>query len=269
MRAQEHFQEKSEPVFRPKMRQGREAGAHSASSDVECAPAVAVEAARGPEVEPRPERRPEPAPDPRSELGDVRFRALMTERDWASLPHAIRRRFSKRLGGGETIVYAGEVLESWMCRAGWWLAQAVRLIGGPLPVTCSAHVPSVVTVTEDMATGGQIWTRLYARRRGFPQVIHSSKRFAGPTGLEEYVGYGVGMALTVYARDGALIFRSNNYFVQLLGRRLFLPVWLCPGTLYVTHAELPDGKFSFTLQIFHPRLGLLIRQMAVFREIAP
>ena len=198
----------------------------------------------------------------------------MTERDWASLPLAIRRRFSRRLGGGETIVYAGEVLESRMSRAGWWLAQAARLIGGPLPLTRSAqissrHVPSVVTVTEDMATGGQIWTRLYARRRGFPQVIHSSKRFAGPTGLEEYVGCGVGMALTVYARDGALIFRSKNYFVQLLGRRLCLPAWLGPCTLYVTHAELPDGKFSFTLQIFHPRLGLLVRQMAVFREIAP
>ena len=50
---------------------------------------------------------------------------------------------------------------------------------------------------------------------------------------------------------------------------MFLPPWLTPGTLYVTHAELPDGKFSFTLQVFHPRFGLLIRQMAIFREIAP
>jgi Domain of unknown function (DUF4166) len=214
----------------------------------------------------------DPEPQPRSELGDLRFRALMSEAEWASLPPAIRRRFSKRLAGGQTIVYAGEILESWMSRLGWWLAQAARLIGGPLPLTRSAHsacthVPSVVTVTGGM--GGQIWTRLYARRKGFPQVIHSSKRFAGPTGLEEYVGRGVGMALTVYARDGALVFRSKDYFIQLLGRRFFLPTWLTPGTLYVTHTQLPDGKFSFTLQVFHPRLGLLIRQMAVFREVAP
>jgi hypothetical protein len=130
----------------------------------------------------------------------------------------------------------------------------------------------VVTVTGGKLgndSGGQIWTRLYARRKGFPQVIHSAKRFAGPTGLEEHVGCGVGMTLTVYARDGALIFRSRNYFVDLLGRRLMLPAWLTPGTLYVTHAELPDGKFSFTLQIFHPRFGLLIRQMAMFREVVP
>ena len=211
----------------------------------------------------------EPQPQPRPELGDLRFRALMSEAEWASLPPAIRRRFSKRLAGGQMIVYAGEILESWMSRLGWWLAQAARLIGGPLPLTRDAHVPSVVTVTEGIATGGQIWTRLYARRKGFPQVIHSSKRFAGPTGLEEYVGRGIGMTLIAYARDGALVFRSKSYFLQLFGRRWLLPAWLTPGTLYVTHAEVPDGKFSFTLQIFHPRFGLLIRQMAMFREIAP
>src|SRR5262252_3899260 len=213
--------------------------------------------------------RPEPPPRATPELGDVRFRALMAEYEWASLPAAIRRRFSKRLAGGQTIVYAGEILGSRMSRIGWWLVRAARLIGGPLPLTRDARVPSVVTVTEDIATGGQIWTRLYARRKGFPQVVHSSKRFSGPTGLEEHVGRGVGMTLTVYAREGALVFRSNNYFLELFGRRLFLPEWLTPGTLYVTHAELPDGKFSFTLQIFHPRFGLLLRQMAIFREVAP
>jgi uncharacterized protein DUF4166 len=237
------------------------------------APVVATKVLRDPV-----ELRPEPKSEPKPELGDLRFRALMTEEEWFSLPLAIRRRFSKRLAGGQTLVYAGEILESWTSRAGWWLAQAARLIGGPLPLTRdtqvrSARVPtkrvaSVVTVTEDMASGGQIWTRLYARRKSFPQVIHSSKRFAGPTGLEEYVGRGVGMTLTIYAREGALVFRSKNYFLELFGRRLFLPAWLTPGTLYVTHAELPDGKFSFTLQIFHPRFGLLLRQMAIFREIA-
>ena len=201
------------------------------------------------------------------ELGDLRFRALMPEADWMALPLAIRRRFSKRLAGGRTIVYAGEVLETVMSRAGWWLAQAARLIGGPLPTSRNVHVPSVVTVTEDRAAGGQIWTRLYARTNGFPQVIHSSKRFAGPTGLEEYFGRGVGMALTLQVEDDVLIFRSEHYFVQLFGLRLTLPAWLTPGALSVTHAEVSDGKFSFTLELVHPRLGMLIRQMAIFREI--
>jgi hypothetical protein len=229
------------------------------------APAVVLE------VAPNPSFPRETSPDEThpGELGDLRFRALMPDDQWAALPAAIRRRFSKRFAGGETVVYAGEVLETWMSRRGWCLAQAARLIGGPLPLTRNVHVPSVVTVTEDTASGGQIWTRVYGRRDGFPQVVHSSKRFAGPTGLEEYVGYGIGMALTVYTREAALIFRSRDYFFQLFGRRLRLPDWLTPGTLYVTHAELADSKFSFTLQVIHPRFGLLIRQMAIFREVKP
>jgi hypothetical protein len=130
-------------------------------------------------------------------------------------------------------------------------------------------VPSVVTVTEDVETSGQHWTRLYVRRHGFPQVVHSSKRFAGATGLEEYVGCGVGMALTIHVEDSALIFRAAHYFLQLGRFRLRLPKWLTPGALSVTHAELGDGRFLFKLDIVHPRLGRLICQTAAFKEAHP
>jgi hypothetical protein len=199
-------------------------------------------------------------------LGDLRFRALLSDHDWAALPRAVRRRFSHRLSGGVTVVYAGTVIATRMSRAGWCLAQAVRPIGAPLPVARDRNVAAVVAVTEDIAGGGQVWTRLYARRAGFPQIIHSAKRFAGPTGLEEHVGWGIGMALTVHVADAVLVFRSAGYFVQLLGRRFALPGWLSPGTLTVTHGELADAWFSFTLDLVHPRFGALIRQTAVFRE---
>jgi uncharacterized protein DUF4166 len=212
------------------------------------------------------DHRPDHLPDPN--FADPRFRALLRESEWMSLPGAIRRRFSKRLPHGGTTVYAGEVLETRMSFPGWLLTQALRLIGGPLPTTRCVHVPSIVMVTEDKSSGGQIWTRIYTRRSGFPQVVHSAKRFAGPTGLEEYVGYGIGMALDLHAHDGALIFRSRDYFVQMFGRRFVLPRWLCPGELTVIHAEVPDGRFSFTLQLVHPRLGLVLRQMALYRELA-
>ena len=177
--------------------------------------------------------------------------------------------FRSALSDGNTTVYVGEVIETRMSAAGWLLAQAARLIGGPLPVSRDAHVPSVVTVTEDAATNGQHWTRLYARRRGFPQVVHSSKRFAGPTGLEEYVGCGVGMALTISVEASALVFRAAHYFLQLGRFRLRLPAWLAPGALSVTHAELGDGRFLFKLDIVHPRLGRLICQTAAFKEAHP
>ena len=202
-------------------------------------------------------------------LGDVRFRALLSRDDWARLPPATRQRFSKRLAGGNTAIYAGEVVEVRFSRTGWWLAQIARLIGGPLPISADTRIPSIVTVTEDAATGGQMWTRIYARRNGFPQVIHSSKRFAGPTGLEEYVGYGVGMALRIVVDGDALTFRSAHYFLQLGRLKLTLPAWLTPGALTVTHTDLGGGEFQFTLEIIHPRFGMLVRQTAVFREATP
>jgi hypothetical protein len=45
-----------------------------------------------------------------------------------------------------------------------------------------------------------------------------------------------------------------------------LPDWLTPGDLTVTHSDLGGGRFRFTLDVVHPRLGKLIRQSAVFME---
>lgn len=199
-------------------------------------------------------------------VGDLRFRRLVGEAGWAALPEAVRARFSKRLGGGGTAVYCGEVVECRMSRLGFALAQLARLIGAPLPTTRDCWVPATVTVTEDPESGGQLWTRLYGRRRGFPQVIHSAKRFCGPTGLEEYLGRGFGIALRVRAEPGALLFLSDHYFVRLGRLRVRLPRWLAPGAMRVSHVDCGGGRFAFVLALDHPLFGALIRQTAMFDE---
>jgi len=200
--------------------------------------------------------------------GEGRFRTLLPDADWAALPAAVRRRFSRRLAGGEPAVYVGTVVEAWTSRAGWLLAHALRLMGGPLPTGCEAGASAVVSVTEDKGSGDQIWTRLYARRR-FPQVIHSAKRFCGPTGIEEHVGCGVGMTLSVAVEERALVFRSHRYFIDFGRWRMHLPAWATPGALTVQHIEETSGRFTFSLEIVHPRLGALLRQRVSFREANP
>ncbi|MCK1359690.1 DUF4166 domain-containing protein [Bradyrhizobium sp. 199] len=197
---------------------------------------------------------------------DRRFRALLSDEDWGRLPLATWRRFSKRVADGDSVVYVGVVEEIRFSAIGWWLAQAARIIGGPLPTGRDTGVPMIVTVTEDAATGGQTWTRICARKRRFPQVIHSAKRFDGPTGLEEYVGFGVSMALRIAVEDQALTFRSAGYGLQLGRLWIPLPPWLTPGDLTVTHRDLGEGAFRFTLDVIHPRYGALIHQSAIFRE---
>ena len=197
---------------------------------------------------------------------DPRFRRLIGGEAWDLLPQAVRRRFSKRLSGDAIALYRGRVVRTDFSALGWLLAQILRIIGAPLPVSRDTDVPAVVSVSEDHLSGGQVWSRLYGRRNGFPQVIHSAKRFAGATGIEEYVGYGVGMALKVEALADGLRFISDHYFLTIAGRRLRLPHWIEPGQTVVEHHDLGHGCFRFSLMLHHPWLGRLVEQHALFRD---
>nr|WP_301332517.1 DUF4166 domain-containing protein [Parerythrobacter lacustris] len=184
--------------------------------------------------------------------------------DWARLPARVQARFAKRLGAGQCAVYRGEVLETRHSRLGWWLAHVCRLIGAPLPLESGGRQAALVNVSEHVPSGGQCWTRIYARDSGFPQTINSAKQFSGPTGLEEYLGRGIGMALRVEADPTALVFRSDHYFLRLGRRRMRIPHWLGPGRTTVTHRDLGHGRFAFDLRLDHPLFGALVIQHAEF-----
>lgn len=199
-------------------------------------------------------------------LHDLRFRALLGPEGWARLPIAVRARFEKRLSPGASVTYAGEIIESRRHWFGRLLAQTCRLIGAPLPLNDDLGAPAVVTVTEDGQSGGQFWSRMYGRADGFPQVIHSSKRFGGPTGLEEYLGCGFGIALSLSTDDYALHFHSDHYFLRLGSFRLRLPRWMEPGALTISHVDGGYGWFAFVLTLTHPLLGEVMRQTGMFQE---
>lgn len=203
---------------------------------------------------------------------DRRFRDLLGLAAWSQLPRAVRRRFSKRIKTGEAIIYSGHVVETRMSLAGRILSALAHAIGSPLPGPDGNTGAAAVSVIEDAATGHQNWNRTYERPGRFPQVVHSMKRFAGPTGLEEYVGSGVGMSLVLSVEDGALVFRSAHYFIEAAGLRIRLPRALSPGVMEIVHRDEPDydelpHAFSFRLTLTHPLLGCLVHQLAYFKEV--
>ena len=197
---------------------------------------------------------------------DLRFRLLLGEEAWASLPIAVQARFAKRLGPNAVALYRGAVVETRLSRIGWLLAQCLRPMGAPLPLRSECGGAAVVCVSEDSATGGQCWSRLYTSAHGLPQVIHSAKSFSGPTGLEERVGMGIGMALDVAASSAGLSFTSAQYFWQVGRVRFRLPRWMTPGHTIVTHCDLGAGRFAFDLSVIHPWFGELVHQHALFQD---
>lgn len=209
---------------------------------------------------------PQIAPHQDEALADLRFAGLLGAQGWTRLPAAVRARFSKRYAPGHSVSYAGAIADCRMSRAGWLLAHLCRLIGAPLPLDRGGGTASVVTVTEHADSGGQVWTRVYARRHGFPQVIHSAKMFTGPTGLEEYLGLGFGIALKVEAGEDRISFLADHYFLRLAGLRLRLPRWLAPGALRIDHIDHGEGRFAFILDLRHPLLGELIHQHGEFGD---
>lgn len=203
---------------------------------------------------------------------DRRYQKLLSAADWAALPEAVRVRFTAAHDVGESAVYRGRTTRLCMNAAGRVLAAFARLVGAPLPVDLNCKDCDAVVAVTDAANGeGQVWTRLYARKTGFPQAIHSMKKFAGPTGLEEHVVdgpiFGLGMTLTLSVAAGALYFASADYFLRFGRWRAQLPAALAPGRMVIGHHDLGLGKFLFTLTLTHPVFGLMIDQETVFEDM--
>jgi hypothetical protein len=178
----------------------------------------------------------------------------------------VQARFERKLTAGDSAAFIGEVASTRISGFGRFWAQLARLIGAPLPLKALERTAAAVIVTQDGSADTQVWTRLYHETGRLPQVIRSTKRFAGPTGLEECVGAGIGMALAVSVEHRALVFRSTEYFWRAGGLRLRIPDWLTPGRIAVIHREERAGRFSFTLIVTHPWFGEAIHQVGFFRD---
>jgi hypothetical protein len=200
--------------------------------------------------------------DPRSE-DDTSYREILGELAWRRLYPEIRARFSRRPAPGAAIRYTGIMHIVELSFMGWLLAQFCRLIGTPLAPYRGNNVPMDIRLEADPALGGVRWIRRY----GFGDAsveVRSTKTRSARQELTEHIGYGFSMRLHLRERRGDLHFVSHAYDLTLFGRRLTIPHWLTPGITTVTHEQLRDDLFRFTLSVDHPVFGRTIYQDGYF-----
>jgi hypothetical protein len=192
------------------------------------------------------------------------FAALLGPVAWGRLHPDIRRRF---IHSCRTIpvVYEGS-LNVRRSVAGAFFALLAKLFGGPLPLRQCHAVSALVQVRGD-GKGGVIWER-WLRFPGLRRAccVRSVKRMSRAGDLLECVGGGLGMVLMVFEAQGALVFESRRYFLEVRGIRLPLPALLTPGRCRVAHREMGPGRFEFVLTMDHAVFGRTFSQTGIFLD---
>ncbi len=196
-----------------------------------------------------------------------RYKALLGKQ-WNDLPEAIQRRFVNWTPPSSLQIYKGHVLETRLTLFGRLAVRLTNFIGLPIPIASEDKAGAIILVREACGFEGQFWSRIYNRTNSPPHMINSTKCFAGKTGLEELVNCWFGISLSLFAENDSLVFSSEQYFLKILQKRCYLPRWLIPVYLRVTHADRGPHRFRFTLEISIPVIGEIINQTAIFEELA-
>jgi len=207
--------------------------------------------------------------DARSTRRALSYRDLLGDA-WWGLPAATRARFEHH-----EALYTGTMTLR-ATAAGRWVARLCTLVGSPLPPPWHAPLAATVRVEPDHATGGSRWTRSY----DFPRKrvsVASVKAVDADGALVERLSCALRMRLKLDVRDGALCFDSAGYYVECEGFawggrrygawRIELPSWFLPGRTCVSHHDLGNGRFRFTMTIRHAVLGDLFHHDGVFHAV--
>lgn len=186
--------------------------------------------------------------------------ALVGAAGWARLPQAVQRRFGV---AHSDATYVGR-MDLRCSRVGRCQALLAGFFGGPLTCTVAQAVPTTVRVRGN-GRGGVVWERCFHRRaEAGERIVRSTKEVGADGGLLERTDGGLSMSLEVFEEDGTLVFLSRRFWLVRGRLRLPVPALLTPGVCRVTHTDLGQGLFRFTLTMTHPLWGETFRQSGVF-----
>ncbi len=183
---------------------------------------------------------------------------VLGARRWLSLPADVRRRFTTH----QPVTYHGTT-HTRLSVIGRFCAWCLALVGAPLP-PFSGTAEAAVEVRP--VANGMSWARLYRGPFGIRFAVRSVKRLADDGRLLECCGGGWTMLLDLDVADGALIFRSRQFFWRLGPISIPFALALTPGQAEIRHEDLGNGRFRFTLTFDHPWFGRTLEQDGIFED---
>lgn len=193
------------------------------------------------------------------------YPSLLGKQNWSRLHPDIQKRFGEEVH--QPVTYQGMMSEIYASSFGKLLAQLCRLIGTPLATHSGIDVPTMVKVYPNSKLKGMTWDRFYAFENKPVTRVKSAKCIQEKVGLVEMVGFGFGMELDVSVKGGGIYFESQRFFWQKGKVKFIIPKLLTPGKTVVSQNALANGSFEFRLDVTHPILGQVFKQIGVFERV--
>lgn len=188
--------------------------------------------------------------------------------EWRKLHIDIQRRFNKNPAPGKPLNYTGSLSELYCSRIGKLLGFITTpMIQGALIPYSDADFPVDIQVYSRADSTAIFKQRIYRLHGRKPIQFTSFMQESSNGEVLEYVGMGLGMKLTIHAKDGNLHFASDGYFWELFGLRIPLPGLLTPGKTILCHQNENPNQFNIRIEIRHALFGTTFRQAGVFREV--
>lgn len=193
---------------------------------------------------------------------DPVFKQILGD-NWDNLGKVIQDHYFLRPYSDDYICVTGEMEEIYHSNIAKLLIPFGLIFGAIVPYKAN-HIPISVHYNSNPENSKLYWDRVFKfkHRKAFHFKSYMEQQYGNE--VIEYVRFGVGLKLAVFAKDGAIVFQDKGYVWKLLGIKIPLPINLLFGNAYIEERPIDDEHFSMKMIIKHPLFGVMFRYNGQF-----
>lgn len=185
--------------------------------------------------------------------------------NWKNLSPNIQKRFDTDPPHNKPLKYDGIMTRVECSVLGKIFANLIRFSGALLPYS-GTNVPVDIEVYTKPDRLDIFKNRVYFFPSKKPFTFKSNMCLDKNGDVLEFVGFGLGMKIIVFEKEGNLHFKDNGYFWQIGRLRIPLPRLLTPGNTYLIHSDMGEKQFGILIDITHPLFGRMYYQEGIFNH---